>query len=97
MELKYTFKTLKLLQKQEGKEFEELITKPTPVNLSLLVQYGLGCSETQADEAIEKFLEEGNDLKEVWAVIYEALQKGRFLDQSVNIREKIDEAMKASS
>jgi len=98
MELKYTPTTINEIEvANNNKSFTVLLGDIRLKMLALWVKKGLGLqTDKEAFEKIEEYLKE-NTIKELMIEIFEALQKGGFLDKDKDIRELISNAEKEAT
>lgn len=97
MELKYTPRTIRDIEKETGKPLQDLLSDFSMSTILLFVKGGLGSDEDTAYTEIEKYLAEGKDTFSLYTHIMEKLQESGFLPRALDLRKvqkQMDEAVK---
>lgn len=87
MVLSYTARSVRDIERETSKPIYELITKVGMESLVVLVKFGMGVSEDQAFEEIDKALKEGKEMTDMYMDVLESLQVGGFLPKALKIKE----------
>jgi L-alanine-DL-glutamate epimerase-like enolase superfamily enzyme len=94
MELKFSPFTVMAVEKEAGKPLTELLSVFSISTIVLLVKHGARLeSDEQAADAVESYLNEGNDTVALYLHVLEMLQGAGFLPRSLDIqtmREKMN-------
>jgi hypothetical protein len=97
MELKFTPRTINELEVETKRPITDLIGEYSMKNIVLLVKKGLKSNEDEAFTAIEKYLDGGGDMVELYLKILETLQSDGFLPKALDIqtlREQMEQKLK---
>lgn len=94
MDLKFTAKSIRNLEKKLGKPLGDIVSKSDLESLNMLVRVGSGdISEEDADVKIDEFLAEGKDTTELLIFILQKLEEQGFLYKKLKISQRVVESL----
>jgi hypothetical protein len=97
MDLLFKARAICQIEKEGGKGLLEIVSEYSISNLKLFIKHGSYCSDNEALDKIDEYIDNGGDPIELYADILEKVNDSGFLSKGVDLTPAIQKIRKIGS